>query len=368
MNLRPIFSVFVTTTILAFAGNAQAISFEARQDMAVVALDARTGERLWTHYPDKLSQATTELYPEHLVVHGQVHTYSSTTEFTLGLDPSNGRFIPDPVPTGAPLAVSDTFGQKEVRLDNGWRLSFGSQQLDFADDQNNIVWTIQTGGYAEHVTSWHDTVFWEMGYPEETVVYAYEAGTTMPKWTFDPRSMVSVTDEPTHRLHCRVFGDDFYVGLHQHLFLLDPVTGVVKRQWDLSALTGVPFMYDDNQAESFYRLGLEMATFSGNAETLVLGFEGQIVALDRSSGDLLWHANSHTVPYNPYPMLHDNLLVVTAHENLAGPRPPTPPPPTVDPSGCAFARAPSESFHGGSVLLLLGFVGLSCVSRRRSRR
>ncbi|MBK9259920.1 MAG: PQQ-binding-like beta-propeller repeat protein [Polyangiaceae bacterium] len=367
MNLRTIFSAFGMTTILAVAGDAEATSFEPRDDMALVALDARTGERLWTHYPEKLSQATTELYPDHLVVHGRVDTTTSSKEFTIGLDPAKGTFISDPTPMGAPLAVSDTFGQPEVRLDNGWKLSFdpgNDEKLDFVDGQGNVVWTIQAGGFPEHVTSWHDTVFWEMSYPEETVVYAYEASATMPKWTFDPKALVNVTDEPTHRLHIKVFGDDFYVGLHEHLFLLDPATGMVKRQWNLSALTGVPFVSNTVLDEAFFHGGLEMATLSGNAETLVLGFEGQIIALDRPSGDLLWHADSHTVPYDPYPMLHDKLVVVTAHENLAGPRPPAPPPPALDPSGCSLAGVSSESTGGGSALLILGFVGLFGLMRR----
>ncbi|HRI72116.1 MAG TPA: hypothetical protein PK156_48115 [Polyangium sp.] len=258
MKRRSLLSAFAGLTSLVFSPDAHATSFAARYDFAVVALDARSGEHVWTHYPDKLSQAKTELYAGYLLVHGDVYTDTSSSEFTDGLNPLTGERMDPPATLGTPLAVSDTYGQPEVILDNGWKLSFdpgNDQTLKFLDAQGQTAWTIPTTGYPEIVTSWHDTVFWEMSFPKETIVYAYEAGATMPKWTFDPRTLVTVTDVPEDRLHFKVSGDDFYVGLHQHLFLLDPATGMLKKQWDLAALTGVPFVANDFATEAFSTAG-----------------------------------------------------------------------------------------------------------------
>ena len=210
MKRRSLLSAFAGLTSLVFSPDAHATSFAARYDFAVVALDARSGEHVWTHYPDKLSQAKTELYAGYLLVHGDVYTDTSSSEFTDGLNPLTGERMDPPATLGTPLAVSDTYGQPEVILDNGWKLSFdpgNDQTLKFLDAQGQTAWTIPTTGYPEIVTSWHDTVFWEMSFPKETIVYAYEAGATMPKWTFDPRTLVTVTDVPEDRLHFKVSGD-----------------------------------------------------------------------------------------------------------------------------------------------------------------
>jgi outer membrane protein assembly factor BamB len=364
MNRTTLLPAFFGLATLALATTSNATSFAPRDDFAVVSLDARSGEHQWTHYPEKLSRATSELYSGYLLVNGHIDTLSSSTTFVVGLDPATGKVIDEPASLGNPLAVSDTRAQPTIQLDNGWKLSFdpgNSETLDFLDAQGTKVWTIQPNGYPEIVTSWHDTVFYEMSYPQETIVYAYEAGAMQPKWTFDPRTLVTVTDEPVHRLHFRISGDDFYVGLHQHLFLLDPATGMVKKQWDLGQLTGVPFISAEVAGEAFFHGGIEMASISINPETIVLGFEGQIVALDRPSGDFLWHAASHTVPYSPFPLLHEQQLVLMAHENLAGPRPPPPPLTPIQPSGCSFMTPANQS--GGYWQFVLG-LGVVVLARR----
>lgn len=367
MKLPTLLSAFCGLATLASVSTAHATSFLPRSDFAVVSLDARSGEHQWTHYPEKLSSATSEFYTDYLLVNGRIDTDTSSSMFSVGLDPATGMLKDAPASLGNILAVSDTLTQPAVQLDNGWKLSFdpgNSETLDFLDTQGNKAWTILPNGFPEIVTSWHDTVFYELSFPKETIVYAYEAGAMQPKWTFDPRTLVTVTEEPADRMHFKVSGDDFYVGLHQHLFLLDPETGMVKKQWDLAQLTGVPFISYDVSGEAFFHGGLEMATVSINQETVVIAFEGQIVALDRPTGDLLWHANSHTVPYQPHPLLHDQQLILMAHENLAGPRPVEPPPTPIQPSGCSFVGPMNES--GGSWQLALG-LGILVLGRRGRR-
>lgn len=372
MNRKNLLRVFCGLATLALASIAHATSFQPQDLYAVVSLDARSGEHQWTHYPEKLSSAKSELYSGYLLVNGTIDTVSPSTTFTVGLDPTTGTLKTAPASLGNKLAVSDTWAQPPVQLDNGWKLSFdpgNSETLDFLDAQGNKTWTIQPGGYPEIVTSWHDTVFYEMSFPQETIVYAYEAGAMQPKWTFDPRTLVTVTEEPVDRLHFKVSEDDFYVGLHQHLFLLDPATGMVKKQWDLAQLTGVPFTADSFTTEAFFHGGLEMATISINQETVVLAFEGQIVALDRPSGDYLWHADPGTLPYAPFPLLHDKQLVLMANEKLAGPRPAEPPPTPIQPSGCSISR-PMEQSSGFLQMtwIGLGFVALARLRRRRIMR
>ncbi|XYH94817.1 hypothetical protein ACMHYB_44410 [Sorangium sp. So ce1128] len=344
------------SAILGQAADATATSFEINDDNAVVALDARTGERRWTYYPEKLTQATCELFPGHLVVNGTIETATPMQTFTRDLDPATGVPVARATPSGAPLARSATFGS-EVRLANGWTLDFdegNDQELTFLDDQGSVAWTIQTSGYPEHVRAWQDTVLWELSFPEETVLYAHEAGASAPSWAFDPKALVTVTDWPSDRLHFEVLGDDLYVGLHEHLFQLDPATGAVARQWDLSALSSVPFVSEHLDDSCFFHGGLEMGTIAADADTLVIGFESRLLALDRLRGDLLWHADPDGFIGQPFPLLHDGLLVVTAGEQLAGPRPappPEPPPPQLDPVGCSAGAQPGGSADGLVVLL-----------------
>jgi len=370
MNRKALLSAFLGLTTLALATAANATSFVPRDDFAIVSFDARSGEHQWTYYPEKLSRATSELYSGYLLVNGEVDTVSPSTTFVVGLDPATGQVKEEPASLGNPLAVSDTWAQPPIQLDNGWKLSFdpgNSETLEFIDAQGNKTWTIQPNGFPELIASWHDTVFYELSFPQETVVYAYEAGAMQPKWTFDPRTLVTVTEQPVDRMHFKVSGDDFYVGLHQHLFLLDPATGMVKKQWDLAQLTGVPFISLEAAGEAFFHGGLEMASVSINQETIVLGFEGQIVALDRPSGDFLWNANSHTVPYSPFPLLHDQQLIFMAHENLAGARPAPPPPTPIQPSGCAFVSSADQSDgYWSGVFLGLGLVVLARLRRRKT--
>ncbi|WP_437501198.1 hypothetical protein [Sorangium sp. So ce1099] len=92
--------------ILFQAADAAATSFEGHDDHAVVALDARTGERRWTYYPEQLTHAVCELFPDRLVVHGTVDTETQSRTFTLDLDPATGARLQGATPGGAPLARS----------------------------------------------------------------------------------------------------------------------------------------------------------------------------------------------------------------------------------------------------------------------
>ncbi|WP_438023516.1 outer membrane protein assembly factor BamB family protein [Sorangium sp. So ce233] len=372
MNRGFVTSILCVSAILCQAADAAATSFEYHDDHAVVALDARTGERRWAYYPDKLTQAECALFPDHLVVKGTVDTETPSRTFVLGLDPATGARLDEAPPSGAPLARSATF-TPEVRLDNGWTLELDAgngQEITFLDDQGDVAWTIPTSGYPEHVRAWENTVFWELSYPEETALYAHEAGASEPSWTFDPKTLVTVTGWPTDRLHVEVIGDDLYVGLHEHLFRLDPSTGAVERQWDLSALSGVPFTTDGLDGPGFFYGGLEMGTIAADEDTLVLGFEARLLALDRQSGDLLWHADPDGFIGQPLPLVHDGLLIVTAGEELAGLRPAPPPessqpPRLLEPAGCSAGAQSGGSVVGG-VALLGALVAAS--RRRRARR
>ncbi|MGK3959963.1 PQQ-binding-like beta-propeller repeat protein [Sorangium sp. So ce118] len=371
MNRGLATSLLCASVILFQAADAAATSFEGHDDHAVVALDARTGERRWTYYPEQLTQAVCELFPDRLVVRGTVDTETPSRTFTLDLDPATGVRLQGAAPGGPPLARSATFWS-EVRLDNGWTLDFdegNDEEIAFLDDRGDVAWTIETSAYPEHVRAWKDTVLWELSSPQEAVLYAHEAGASAPSWTFDPKALVTVTDVPNDRLHFEALGDDLYVGLHEHLFQLDPATGAVERQWDLSALSGVPFTAEIDEPGFFYG-GLEMGTIAADEETLVVGFEARLLALDRRSGELLWHADPDGFIGQPFPLVHDGLLVVTAGEKLAGPRPappPEPPPPQLDRTGCSAGAQPGGSGSVEGLVVLRG--ALFAASRgRRARR
>lgn len=187
------------------------------------------------------------------------------------------------------------------------------------DGTGKVVWTIQTGVYPDTVDAWQSSVFWSVSYlGTDGIVHAYEAGQSTPKWLFDPNVELSLP-APLTRPYLSVLGDDLFVGVHEHVFRLDPSSGKVLRRWDLSALTGVPF--ESNQGDALFSGGIDEGTFAADAATLVVGFESHLVALDRSSGDLLWHAATDAFPSDPFPLVRDGLLVVTANEGLAGPRP-----------------------------------------------
>lgn len=60
MNRKLVTSLLCASAIVSQAADAAATSFEMNDDNAVVALDARTGERRWAYYPERLTQATCE--------------------------------------------------------------------------------------------------------------------------------------------------------------------------------------------------------------------------------------------------------------------------------------------------------------------
>lgn len=314
----------LVTASLLVAADAAATSFVPRDDNAVVALDARTGERLWAHYPERLSQAECELHKDSLVVHARVDV-DPQVEFSFVLDPATGEPLDEAPPQAPPLAVSSTFFGPEVVLANGWRLADppagGEKKLDFVDESGQVVWTIDTGVHADEVHAWQNTVFWAQAYLGDTgIVSATEAGATEPTWQFNPNILLS-PPEPLTRPYVRVLGDELYIGVHEHVFRLDPATGDVEKKWDLSLLTGVPFEGGQPGQDAFYIGGLDIGTFSADASTLVVGFERHFVVLDRLTGDLLWHASADAFPNDPFPLIADGLLVLTGNEALAGPRP-----------------------------------------------
>jgi outer membrane protein assembly factor BamB len=355
------------SAILASA-EASATSFIPRDDLALVALDARTAERRWAHFPEALSEATCELHPDLLVVNGWAMNPSTFTEkkFVLALDPATGA-PREGSPGATPLARSSTFYVPEVRLANGWRLDLDpgyDKQLDFVDDMGAVAWTItpMPEMYPHQVDAWKNTVFFAEEYlADDATVYAYEAGAIAPSWTFDPNAIVGTT---ATRTVLRVLGDDLYVGLHEHIFQLDPASGAVERQWNLSTLTGLPFEGDLGKP-SFFRGGIEAGTFAGDALTLVIGFENRVVAIDRKSGDLLWHEDPGSFPSFPYPLVHEGTLILTAGEPLAGPRPPPPPAPQLNPGGCALSGGAEGAGASAAALILTLFLG---IRRRTSGR
>ena len=350
--------------------DAVALSLTHRDDNALVALDSRTGERRWTHFPERLSQAVCELHPQLLVAHGTAWG-DGRLEFVETLDPETGAVQSVDPPTTPPLAASGTFAAPEVRLANGWRLDpnfspGNDQQLRFLDDQDQVVWTLDTSTYPHEVAAWNDTVLWAVGYlADEGTVYAHRAGEDAPSWTFDPNGFVTSTP-PLTRPYFRVFGDELFVGAHEHVFAIDPSSGALRQQWDLASLTGVPFEADWTEP-AFFGGGLNLGTFSLDAETLVVGFERRVVAIDRASSEVLWHADPGSFPYDPYPLVRGGSLVMTAGGGFAGPRP-VAEQPALAPSalyprgGCSVAPPCSGSIFSCEVL---GVALLAFACRRR---
>lgn len=366
---RNLVAPLVMATLLVAAD--AAASFIARDDNAVVALDARTGERLWAHYPVRLSQAWCELHEDLLVVHAAVNVEPEVW-FDLVLDPATGEQVGEEPPQTPPLAVSGTPWLPEVRLANGWQLDPGfspgnDKSLDFVDGSGQVVWTIASDVYPDEIDAWQNTVFWANAYLGDTgIVYAYEAGASAAKWQFDPNVFVS-SPEPLTRPYMRVFGDDLYIGVHEHVFRLDPATGQVDKQWDLSLMTGVPFEGTTPGGDAFYIGGVDAGTFSADASTLVIGFERHFVVLDRPTGDLLWHRATDAFPHDPFPLVKDGLLVLTANEGLAGPRPEEieedpEPVSQLASSGCNLTTLDGG---GGGWQVLVGLAALLGLARRR---
>jgi len=363
-------SLLCASAIVAFAAEAAATTFVPQDDLAIVALDARTAERRWAHFPAQLSQGTSALYPDLLVVNGWARSRATSeeTEFVLALDPATGAPREASPPASPPLARSSEYHDRELRLANGWRSTFDpgyEQKIVFVDEQGAVVWTITPPVpemYPSRVATWNNTVVFTSEYTETGKVYAYEAGASEPSFTVDPNTALYTTGK---RIGLRVVGDDLLVGLHQHVFQLDPANGAVRRLWNLSTLTGVPFQGEVDEP-AFFKGGIEIGHFAGDDQTIVVGFEGRVVALDRLSGELLWHEDPGTFPSDPYPLVHEGTVLLTAGEPLAGPRPaaPTPPtPPQVNPgSGCALARG-EEGAGGGAAAL-----GIALLLARLRRR
>jgi MYXO-CTERM domain-containing protein len=356
----------VAASLTFFIGEADATTFLPRDDNAVAALDARTGERRWAYFPERLSDGSVELYPDRVFVHGYIDT-QPRGNFEIGLDPASGKLLDSSTPGSPPLSGSLPPG--EVRLENGWHLvdfdPGNDQDLVFADDKGNVTWTLATGQYPGAVRAWKNIALFKSSYLDEDMLYAYEAGSSAPLWTFRPDSVVSVPASVAG--YFRVIGDDIYYSANEYVLELDPASGAVKRHWDLAALTGVPFEADSFDAPQFYSGGYRRATFSADNDTLAVGYERRLLALDRPSGDLLWHTDPGAFPHDPYPAVHGDLLVTIAGEQLAGPRPPeTVQVTALDPGGCSISAGSAGSARGWGFAALFGAV--FAVARRLRRQ
>jgi outer membrane protein assembly factor BamB len=363
-------SLSIAASLTFLTAPASALSVSPRDDNAVVALDARTGERLWAYFPERLSEGHTDLYSDTVLLKGYINT-DPQGDFEIGIDPASGELNGASRPSSPPLSSSRS--PDEVRLENGWHLSnfkLGyDQDLVFVDDKDSVTWTLATDDYPGAVQAWKNIVIFEAGHAEEDTLYAFEAGSSAPLWTFNPTVVVSLP-EP-EGFYVRVLGDAIYVSAREHLLELDPATGSVKRQWDLAALTGLPFGTGFFEDEQLYSGLYASATLSADNDTLAVGYERRLIALDRTSGDLLWHADPGSYPYRPYPVVQGDRMVAIAGEGLAGPRPAEPPEVTaLDPGGCSFS--PSSARGSGSpwavaalfgALLAIGAIG--AIGRRR---
>jgi hypothetical protein len=84
--------------------------------------------------------------------------------------------------------------------------------------------------------SWRGTDFWSS---EDGVVHA---GQAVELWSVDVRSLLAVQSVRTP-IYLRVVDDALYVGAAEHVLMLDPETGAVRRRWHSgghSSLMGVP--------------------------------------------------------------------------------------------------------------------------------
>jgi hypothetical protein len=301
---------------------ASATTFGSRSDNAIGAWDARTGELLWYHQPPALSDAWFELYPDTLRVMASIHADAATTEFELLLDPATGTQMSSS-PLQGLLAQSRTWDIGEIVLENGLTLTnhhSGDKYLVFKSP-GEADWVLDA--QVESVVAWKNTVFWAKGYlSDDGLVHAHEARATEETWQLDVNQPLGAPAEPLTRPYLAVFGDVLFVGAHEHVFMLDPASGSLLHHWDLVALTGVPWTADEGP--SFFHGGLDLATFAADDETLVVGFEGLVVAIDRMSRAVVWHADPGAFPHDPFPLVHGDKVYALMGNDAGPPKPPSP--------------------------------------------
>jgi MYXO-CTERM domain-containing protein len=187
-------------------------------------------------------------------------------------------------------------------------------------------------------------------------------------WQFDVNATV-VSSELLTRPYLRVIGDELYVGAHEHIFEVDPLDGSLKRQWDLVALTGLAWEVEFEQP-GFFSGGLDIGTFSRDAETLIIGFERRIVALDRVDGALLWHTDPGTFPGRQHPLNHSGIVYVLSERHSlpaadAGPNADASADDEVSGCGC---RAAGNATSSGPPAFALALLARIRVARRRRGR
>ncbi len=174
---------------MAMSLHVAAMSFSPKTNNEIVALDLKSGKLLWTHKPDKLSDAHFEVHEQGLVVYP--HYGGNTKTNAVFLDPEKGTPVTPFKTESAPLAKSATFWPgPDIRLSNGWVLQGFSaghtKTLTFVDKNRKKVWSIKTGGYPHQVRCWKDYVLYAFSYlSAEGVLYAYRAGQDKPSWTVD---------------------------------------------------------------------------------------------------------------------------------------------------------------------------------------
>jgi outer membrane protein assembly factor BamB len=304
----------VIATLVALAAAADARSWAPREDIEIIALDAKTGALLWTHDGGKLANAHYELYTDALVAYPHYDPTDKTAP--IELDPKTGAVAKKH--TGKLVKTSGSQWVKEpIVLSNGWRLDNFSQgnthDLELVEPTMKVpAWTIKPAEYPEYVRAYKDLVFVGYGYlTDQAMLFAYRAGATKPTWSIDFNKLLN---KPTKkkdlarlgRVAYQIIDDTIYLQTGEHVFAIDPQTGKVHWRLDAAATLGIKYEPD------LYGGALDVAVFSRDADVLVVAFEKRVLALRASTGTLLWSFEPDTFPHTAFPLVHGGRVYLTS--------------------------------------------------------
>lgn len=300
-------------------------SFEPKTDNHIVALDARTGELIWEHVPDTLSDAHFEMHTAGLVAFP--HYDGSDRSSPVFFDPATGTALAAfPIEAEASLDRSMVFWPiPPVRLDNGWQLEGfdpgNTKNMNFyaeVDGERRLRWSLRHRDWQHWVASSGNMLFYSKSYLSDNGrICAHRAGDDLPSWVVDLDKIVPGQGTKLHRPIYRVIDGELVVVAQHHLFGFAPETGRLLWRYDLAEELGVQGKKSERDTDvhpDFFGGALSLGVVSREGDLLVVSYELKLLVIDLEEQEVLWHMTPATFPHCPFPLIHGGRIFTTAGE------------------------------------------------------
>lgn len=298
-------------------------SFEPKTDNRIVALDARTGELIWEHVPDTLSDAHFEMHAGGLVAFPHYDGTDRTTP--LYFDPATGAALePFAIEEGAHLDRSMVFWPlPPVKFDNGWSLEGfdpgNTKDMNFyaeVDGERRLRWSLRHRDWQHWVASSGNMLFYSKSYLSDNGrICAHRVGEDLPSWVVDLDKIVPGQKTKLHRPIYDVIDGELIVVAQHHVFAFEPESGRLLWRFDLAEELGVEGKtsdWDTGVNPEFFGGALSLGVVAREGDLLVVSYELKTLVLDLEEQEVLWHMTPATFPHCPFPLIHGGRVFTTA--------------------------------------------------------